>query len=146
MRGAEPFRNRSRGCLVGRALTEHAELVAAEPGHELALADDASSRRAATTVSSSLPSSWPSASLTSLNLSRSMKKTVSAFSSPTSASSASSSRWPNCVRLASPVRSSCNAWCAMVSSWRFIRRVTLRMIGKGRATAREARPRERRRP
>ena len=38
-RAAEPFLRRSRGCLVGRALTEHAELVAAEPGHELALAD-----------------------------------------------------------------------------------------------------------
>ncbi len=39
-RAAEPLGNRKRGDLVGRALAQDAELVAAEPGDDLALADD----------------------------------------------------------------------------------------------------------
>ena len=73
--GDDPARDVERGGFVG-ARHDREELVATEPADRHAGRARPPAMRLATSRSTPSPDSWPSASLTSLNPSRSMKSTV----------------------------------------------------------------------
>ena len=75
-RRRDPRRHRRDSVELLQSLLHQRELVAAEPSPGVAGAGDRSDRRAATSRSSASPAKWPSASLISLNWSRSSNITA----------------------------------------------------------------------
>ena len=92
---------------------EHGELVAAEAGHHVALADRRRAAGRRPGPAAGRRPAWPRLSLTSLKPSRSRKSTVTS-SGPRAARSASATRSRNSARLASWVSAS---WYASCTSW-----------------------------
>ena len=114
---------RSTGCASACASSGSAqpasrtrELVAAEAGHDAALADRRAAAGRATSWSSRSPCWWPRLSLTSLNPSRSIMITAAPALVPGGDRADARPRSPRAAgtRLGRPVRAS---WCASWRSW-----------------------------